>query len=87
MLVITVASSVRLLNSLAAPPRRVKVALAAARIVTELAPATQEAEVDRFVQVPLTVQVDPPRSTNDAAVKIVTFPTTVTTEFRATKLL
>jgi hypothetical protein len=89
MLVVTFASSVRLLNSLTAPARaaKVRVALMASWIVTALVPVTQEAEVDKLVQVPFTVQTDPPRSTNDVAVKIVTFPVTVTTEFRARKLL
>ena len=83
MLVVTLASRVRLLNSFVAPPRaaKVKVALAASRIVTELVPAAQEADVDKLVHIPLTVHVDPPRLTTVAAVRTRTFPATVIVEF------
>jgi hypothetical protein len=85
MLLVTLASRVRLLNSFEGPARaaKVRVALAASRIVTALVPAAQEADVDEFVHDPLTVHVDPPRFTTVAAVRMVTFPTTVTVEFWA----
>src|SRR2546425_11796269 len=88
MLVVTLASSVRLLNSLMAPARaaNVNVPLTASRIVTVPVPATQDADVDRLVHVPLTVQVDVPRLTKVVAVRTSTSPVTVTVEPRATKL-
>src|SRR2546422_10786177 len=85
MLVVTVASSVRLLNSLMAPARaaNVNVPLVASRIVTLLEPATHPAAVERLVHVPLTVHVDAPRRTTVAAVNTFTLPVTVTVELRA----
>src|SRR3989442_10272695 len=85
MLVVTVASSVRLLNSLMAPARaaNVTVPLVASRIVTLLEPATHPAAVERLVHVPLTVHVDAPRRTTVAAVNTFTLPVTVTVELRA----
>src|SRR2546422_8002762 len=85
MLVVTLASSVRLLNSFVAPANaaNVNVPLAAFRIVTVLVRATQDPEVDWFVHVPFTVHVDAPRSTIVPAVRILRSPVTVTVEFRA----
>src|SRR2546430_2077478 len=85
MLVVTVASSVRLLNSLIAPARaaNVNVPLVASRIVTLLEPATHPAAVERLVHVPLTVHVDAPRRTTVAAVNTSTLPVTVTVELGA----
>jgi len=85
MLVVTVASNVRLLNSFVAPAKapKVRVPLAASRMVTLLVPATQPAAVDRLVQVPLTVHVDAPRRTTVVAVTTFTLPVTVTVELRA----
>jgi hypothetical protein len=85
MLVMTVESRTRLLNSLVPPAKaaKVNVALAASRIVTELVPATQEADVDPLVHVPLTVHVDPPRLTTVVGVRTFTFPVIVIVEFRA----
>ena len=87
-MVVTLASSVRLLNSFVPPAKaaNINVPLTASRIVTELPPATQEADVDEFVQVPLTVDVDPLRLMKLAAVRTLTSPVTVTVEFRASKV-
>ena len=79
------ASSVRLLNSFVPPASaaNVRVALAAFRIVTVLVPATQEAEVERFVHAPLIVHADAPRLTIVPAVSTFTPPVTLIVEFRA----
>jgi hypothetical protein len=47
-------------------------------MATELVPATHEAEVELFVQIPLTVQVDEPRFTRVPAPRTVTDPETET---------
>src|SRR3989475_11855651 len=85
MLVVTLASSVRLLNSFVPPARaaNVSVPLAESRMVTVLVPAAQDAEVERFVHVPFTVQLDAPRLTIVAAVRMSTSPVTAMVEFRA----
>src|SRR2546425_6978771 len=84
MPVVTLASSVRLLNSFVPPARtaNVSVPLAASRIVTVLVPATHEAEVERFVQAPLIVHADAPRLTIVPAVSTSTLPVTLSVEFR-----
>src|SRR5438309_1921785 len=76
MLVVTLASSVRLLNSFVAPANaaNVSVPLAASRIVTVLVPATQDPEVDWFVHIPFTVHVEAPRLTIVPAVRSVALP-------------
>src|SRR5207245_11209597 len=88
MLGVTLASSVRLLNSFVPPARaaNVSVPLAASRIVTVLVPATHEAEVERFVQAPLIVHADAPRLTIVPAVSTPTSPVTLTVEFRARRV-
>src|SRR5438034_10104918 len=88
MLVVTVASSVRLLNSLGPPASaaNVSVPLAASRIVTVLVPATHEAEVERFVHNPLIVHADAPRLTIVPAVSMTTSPVTTMVEFRARRV-
>src|SRR2546422_9936973 len=85
MLVVTLASSVRLLNSFAPPASaaNVSVPLVASRIVTVLVPAAHEAEVDRLVHRPLTVQLDAPRLMIVAAVSTSTSPVIVIVELRA----
>src|SRR5207249_10150753 len=85
MLVVTVASSVRLLNSFVPPASaaNVSVPLAAARIVTVLVPAAHEAEGERLVHSPLTVQVDAQSLTNVAAVSTSTSPVTAVAVLRA----
>ncbi len=82
---VTLASSVRLLNSFVPPASaaNVSVPLEAPRIVTVLVPATHEAEVERLVHSPLTVQLDAPRLTIVPAVSASTSPVTVMVEFRA----
>src|SRR5438034_599797 len=88
MLVVTVASSVRLLNSFVPPASaaNVSVPLAASRIVTVLVPATHEAEVERFVHNPLIVHADAPRLTIVPAVSMTTSPVTTMVEFRARRV-
>ena len=88
MLGVTLASSVRLLNSFVPPARaaNLSVPLAASRIVTVLVPATHDADVDRFVHVPLTVHVDAPRLTIVPAVSTSTSPVTMIVEFRARRV-
>lgn len=78
-------SRTRLLNSFVAPARaaKVRLALAPSPMVTVLVPATHDADVDAFVHVPLTVQMDPPRFTMVVAVRMLTLPVAVTFEFRA----
>ena len=82
---VTLASSVRLLNSFVPPASaaNVSVPLAASRIVTVLVPAAHEAEVERLVHSPLTVQFDAPRLTIVPAVSTSTSPVTVMVELRA----
>ena len=84
-LVVTLASSVRLLNSFVAPAKaaNVRVPFAASWMVTLLVPAVQPAAVDWLVQLPLIVHVDAPRRTTVAAVKMLTLPVTLTVELRA----
>src|SRR5438552_3239768 len=84
MLVVTVASSVRLLNSFVPPASaaNVSVPLAASRIVTVLVPATHEAEVESFVHNPLIVHADAPRLTIVPAVSMTMSPVTTMVEFR-----
>src|SRR5206468_13016032 len=88
MLVVTVASSVRLLNSFVPPASaaNVSVPFAASRIVTVLVPATHEAEVERFVHNPLIVHADAPRLTIVPAVSMTTSPVTTMVEFRARRV-
>src|SRR5207245_11301854 len=85
MLVVTVASRVRLLNSFVPPASAANVSVppAASRIVTVLVPAAHEAEVERLVQSPLTVQLEAPRLTIVPAVSTSTSPVTIMDEFRA----
>jgi len=85
MLVVTLASSVRLLNSFAPPASaaNVSVPLIASRIVTVLVPVAHEAEVERLVHRPLTVQLDAPRLMIVAAVSTSTSPVIVIVELRA----
>src|SRR2546425_11614801 len=85
MLGVTLASSVRLLNSFVPPASaaNVSVPLAASRIVTVLVPAAHEAEVERLVHRPLTVQPDAPRLTIVPAVSTSTSPVTAIVELRA----
>src|SRR2546430_17304964 len=84
MLVVTLASSVRLLNSFVAPANaaNVSVPLAASRIVTVLVPATQDPEEDWFVHIPFTVHVEAPRLTIVPAVRTLASPVDVTVVFR-----
>jgi hypothetical protein len=79
----------RLLNSLPGRfvPANVIVPPVALVKVTVPVPALHEADVDAFVHVPLTAQIDAPKLTNDAAVRMLTFPVTVTVEPRASKEL
>jgi len=88
MLGVTLASSVRLLNSFVPPANapKVRVPLAAFRMGTVLVPATQEAEVDKFVHNPLTVHADDARLTIVAAVRVSTSLATVIVEPRARKV-
>src|SRR5437899_12821780 len=62
---VTLASSVRLLNSFVPPAKVANVSgpLAASRIITVLVPAAHEAVVERLVHSRLTVQLDAPRVT------------------------
>ena len=82
---VTLASSVRLLNSFVPPASVANVSgpLAASRIVTVLVPAAHEAEVERLVHSPLTVQLDAPRLTIVPAVSTSTSPVTLMVELRA----
>src|SRR6267143_1052440 len=77
--------NVMLLNSLTGrlAPANVIVAPVALLNVTVLPPEAQVPDVDALVHVPLTVQFEFPRLTTVAAVRMVTFPVTVTVEFRA----
>src|SRR6266849_583619 len=88
MLVVTLASSVRLLNSFVPPASaaNVRVPLAGSRIVTVLVPATQEAEVERLVQAPLIVHADAPRFTIVPAVSTFTPPMALIVEFLARRV-
>src|SRR5713226_1473231 len=85
MLVVKLASRVRLLNSFVPPARaaNVSVPVAASLIVTVLVPAAHEAEVERLVHSPLTVQLDAPRLTIVPAVSTSTSPVTMMVELRA----
>src|SRR5882672_3211478 len=80
--------NVMLLNSVPGKfvPANVMVPPVALANVTVLPPAAHVADVDALVHVPLTVQFELPRLTLVAAVRIVTFPVTVTVEFRAMKV-
>ena len=82
---IAIESRVRLLNSFVPPvsAAKVRVAFPASAIVTVLVPATQDDEVEAFVQVPFTVHVDPPRLTIVPAETMPTLPLTDTAEFSA----
>src|SRR5437899_10584373 len=84
MLGATLSSSVRLLSSFVPPASVANVSgpLAASRIVTVLVPAAHEAEVERLVHSPLTVQLDAPRLTIVPAVSTSTSPVTLTLELR-----
>src|SRR2546427_10886470 len=79
MLVVTLASSVRLLNSFAPPARaaNVSVPLIASRIVTVLVPVAHEAEVERMGHRPLTVQLDATRLMIVAAARTSSCPVIV----------
>src|SRR2546427_11742896 len=85
MLVVTVASRVRLLNSFVPPASAANVSVppAASRIVTVPVPAAHEAEAERLVHSPLTVQLDAPGLTIVPAVGTSTSPVTMMVEFRA----
>src|SRR2546422_8771699 len=85
MLVVTVASRVRLLNSFVPPASaaNVSVPLAASRIGTVLVPAAHEAEVERLVHSPLTVQPEAPTLTIVAAGSTSTSPAAAMADLRA----
>src|SRR2546426_12631787 len=82
---VTLASSVRLLNSFVPPASaaNVSVPLAASRIVTGLVPAAHEAVVGRLVHSPVTVQPEAPGLTVVAAVGTSTSPGTAMGVLRA----
>ena len=65
MLGVTLASSVRLLNSFVPPASAANVIVPPVALVkvTVPVPGVHEADVDAFVQVPVTVQVDVPMTT------------------------
>src|SRR5437899_12234628 len=75
---VTLASSVRLLNSFVPPAKVANVSgpLAASRIITVLVPAAHEAAVERLVHSPLTVQLDAPRWTIVHEASSTTYPWT-----------
>jgi hypothetical protein len=77
-----------LLNSLPGrlDPAKVMVPPVALVNVTIPVPAFHAPDVDAFVQVPATVQVDAPRLIELAAVRTFTLPVTLTVEFRALKV-
>lgn len=84
----TLASRVRLLNSfvLLANAAKVSVPLAASLRVTELAPADHEEDVELFVHVPFTVQLELAMVTTVVAPRTTTFPVTAIADPRASRV-